>query len=117
VRQHRETLPCQLYRISPDPNKRDEDDQTVVIDFPAERELSKEERKAERVMSEAVQLAAQPAGAWKLWYADRAKRLRIEPSMLAELIEAQIEDAEKKAAEKTDPSQTGRAACRTAAQD
>jgi hypothetical protein len=59
----------------PDPNNRDNDDQTVV-NFPASKEISEEES-ARRIMAEATRLAGLAPGEWKIWIDGSAERLGI----------------------------------------
>jgi putative DNA primase/helicase len=67
-----------------------------VVQFP---QASDEERNR-RIMAEATRLADLAPGEWKIWYGGKAKDLGIEPNILAELVQAQIKDRDRKAAEK-----------------
>jgi hypothetical protein len=62
-----------------------------VVPFP-----DPEEEKNRRILAAAKQLAAKTPGEWKLWYKRRAGELGVEPELLAELVEAQLEANEQK---------------------
>jgi hypothetical protein len=68
-----------------------------IVPFP--QAVSEEER-ARRIMTEARRLANGARGEWKLWYKGKAEDFGIEPEQFAELILAQIEYRNQKAAEK-----------------
>ena len=67
-----------------------------VVQFP--HDVSEEERN-HRIMAEVTRLANLAPDEWKIWFERSAERLGIEPNILAELVEALIEDREKKTRE------------------
>ena len=70
-----------------------------VVGFPTTTELLQPEEKTRRVNAEATRMANLAPGEWKLWLRRRAVELDVAPEMLADLIQAKIEDREKKVAE------------------
>ena len=58
-----------------------------------------DEEKARRAQAAAERLAAQPAGAWRLWFEDAAAQIGIPPAKLEAMIKDILRDTEKKTRE------------------
>jgi hypothetical protein len=75
-----------------------ESDKKVVVDFPAAKEITEDERNR-RIMVEATRLANLAPGEWRLWIDGRAERLSIPQDKLEAAVTDIIKSKEKNAAE------------------
>jgi hypothetical protein len=69
--------------------------ENIVVQFP-----HADEERNRRIMAEATRLANLAPGEWTIWYQGKAEQFGIESNVLAELVQAQIKDRDRKAAEK-----------------